>query len=1143
MGTLKILENLGEGRYKVEILKDITRIKSRIKNLNEQIDTLDKESEELKKKKQQAKIDEAAERVKYDAAVAELNNLSDLIDQANTDLSAKEFDLDVVNQQLDSEKNMQTGLQNAINSGTYTGQDLVNLQSQLSAVKDHIKDLEDKQKGLESDIKALHSKIQTLNNPAKQIADLEKVSSGMWDKHMEAQRYDISIQINTLMAQKKRKAILDYEKVETKKDERDVWCVDYAVDLPTPASIQSQIDQITNEIASLISGKESMQAELDARIANGESNDSDHVKALKSAMKNNTEKQQELRDKRTALELKTKRVSVDINDENNHILIAPHTYVVTQKDLDDKEAYIQGKIDEKDKIGLEADKKQLEIDEKQSKILEEYTKIAQKSLEVANIDVNAAEVDQTAAREFLMKQIEEIKSVIQTITKEIIKITKEMKKLHSKERNLSVLILQLNAEFDDLKTAFSKPDKVFEPTVTERTREFQPTQASGEYAVFYNKALLPGFQKWKPTFRLGVIKALKANDLCDVTLEPAESSQQSLNINKKLDLVDVKIKYGDCNSAAFEVGDRVVVSFEEREQDKPTVIGFEDHPKACGVFLTYINYPGTERWFHSKSYPDHTTNNDFFCDGKHWWNKGNAISWKVERALPPEVPRLDYKTTVYVRGKYFVLLYKRIVTAAIQGNRVGIVYFDDNVPNPSIYYYTSYVLSFNDPDVITYQQRGIFQLYKSIVDITTSNVYDVSLSEDLETCVFFLSDGRIYLHTGLYKSNYSNRFITLYDNGKITYRVNSNWANGGVSAASISDDSVHAFDPKIITTGTKRPNLIVSKPIGDGSKNRSGSIEGGNGKISSFVCGKVIDNKVYYLHLTYDSLSLSATQTYHSAKVLGATAEQIDAAMGTSSIGRADYYLTDINSSYSGSDSSSSRILVSVYDIKDGTISDLTTLSSFYAQSSNSASESVKGSFDLEKMYYNDFQGLHTIGGTYNRSYRNCSYSIVYFDPINEFYVFSELIEEFSENVNHNDLGVRNTANAGDFSSSNNTSKTYKLIIYNKGIFNTIDSLPFSSNSSNNDPSSPGATPVSILTEQEATLGGFTNCSVNSTNVSAFNGYVFRSEIQGGAENTHDISVAYTVEDNDPKMNVVVENRVSPKFTNFNISIASSQKK
>lgn len=100
--------------------------------------------------------------------------------------------------------------------------------------------------------------------------------------------------------------------------------------------------------------------------------------------------------------------------------------------------------------------------------------------------------------------------------------------------------------------------------------------------AYFNAAILPGWQKFQPTYRWGTITDIDYDaDTANVTIASAISSAQSLNVNQGTALVAVPVEYLDCNAAAFEVGDRCVVKFAGQDWDAPTVIGFLDNPKPC----------------------------------------------------------------------------------------------------------------------------------------------------------------------------------------------------------------------------------------------------------------------------------------------------------------------------------------------------------------------------------------------------------------------------------------------------------------------------------------------------------------------------------------------------------------------------------
>jgi len=115
-----------------------------------------------------------------------------------------------------------------------------------------------------------------------------------------------------------------------------------------------------------------------------------------------------------------------------------------------------------------------------------------------------------------------------------------------------------------------------------RDGQLQEAIASTPAGVFYNWAMLPGWQKWKPTARHGVISDIDTiNDLCTVTLEAATSSAQGLNVNQAAVLYNVPVEYMECNATAFENGDSVLVAFTDQDWAQPKVIGFKDNPKSC----------------------------------------------------------------------------------------------------------------------------------------------------------------------------------------------------------------------------------------------------------------------------------------------------------------------------------------------------------------------------------------------------------------------------------------------------------------------------------------------------------------------------------------------------------------------------------
>lgn len=120
----------------------------------------------------------------------------------------------------------------------------------------------------------------------------------------------------------------------------------------------------------------------------------------------------------------------------------------------------------------------------------------------------------------------------------------------------------------------------------ERDGQLVPTYNASPAGVYYNLAMLPGWQKWKPLFRYATIDSINSgNDTANITLENIKSSQQDIEINQTDTLSDVAIEYMTCDSVAFEEGDSVLVKFDDQDWTKPKIVGFKDNPQPCGVLL------------------------------------------------------------------------------------------------------------------------------------------------------------------------------------------------------------------------------------------------------------------------------------------------------------------------------------------------------------------------------------------------------------------------------------------------------------------------------------------------------------------------------------------------------------------------------
>lgn len=118
----------------------------------------------------------------------------------------------------------------------------------------------------------------------------------------------------------------------------------------------------------------------------------------------------------------------------------------------------------------------------------------------------------------------------------------------------------------------------------------RPIMGMGPAGAWFNRAIMPAVQKYRPMYRYGKITAVNG-DKCDVDLIAAEDMNQR-SINQADSLSDVDIQYMTCNGAAFEVDDEVLICF-NRGDVAPRVVGFKSNPKPCDGQVLYLVVDGT----------------------------------------------------------------------------------------------------------------------------------------------------------------------------------------------------------------------------------------------------------------------------------------------------------------------------------------------------------------------------------------------------------------------------------------------------------------------------------------------------------------------------------------------------------------------
>lgn len=109
--------------------------------------------------------------------------------------------------------------------------------------------------------------------------------------------------------------------------------------------------------------------------------------------------------------------------------------------------------------------------------------------------------------------------------------------------------------------------------------ELKAREVQKPHQVFFNAAILPGWQIDKPTYRSGVIKKIKRKTgVCEVELDSIGSSAQGLGINRLQKLIDTPFDYMTSGHESFIEGDHVVIEFRGNDWGSPFVIGFVKEP-------------------------------------------------------------------------------------------------------------------------------------------------------------------------------------------------------------------------------------------------------------------------------------------------------------------------------------------------------------------------------------------------------------------------------------------------------------------------------------------------------------------------------------------------------------------------------------
>ncbi len=212
-----------------------------------------------------------------------------------------------------------------------------------------------------------------------------------------------------------------------------------------------------------------------------------------------------------------------------------------------------------------------------------------------------------------------------------------------------------------------------------------PCQALTAAATFYNLAMLPGWQVFKPIFRFAVVQAINDDGTLKVGLiQPNISSQQSIDVTPKdlqtnpfldpqqIHYDNVPVHYMDCDAEAFSVGDEVVVQYENQMATTPKVIGFRDHPRECQALR--IATPQGMVFF------DVTTNAWQFeaktglaYGNFNWFNVKLRLEVSIRGPLGRHCLHWYLDTPIYHRGKKITDAPVDVVYGGVTGAAISVV--------------------------------------------------------------------------------------------------------------------------------------------------------------------------------------------------------------------------------------------------------------------------------------------------------------------------------------------------------------------------------------------------------------------------------------------------------------------------------------
>lgn len=609
MGVVKVLANVGEGEYDIEIVKDVRRAKVALNSLDEKID----KNNELVVKFQ-IDLDQLTDRI--NTTTSEFQDHVDDYDNRITQIKNQQQALaDVENAILDQNKADLITLEN----NTY-----INTEATLTDDYNFEVSLRENAilAALPQDKPALQA---SLDQYIINFAESSDVRYGNYLKRLDA------IETNA-------------QKLRSEAEERQRKELEAAINTEN-----NKYDSFVNLTQGNLSKlkDERGRIERDIAMAKLKSTDASKLKeTLTKIVNDKVLKRIWIVDYDLELAVNEKYVTVEIERAADKSLIAPRTYEPVDADVE-------------------------LLDDKLQELAEEYDKINTRR-NIANGELANNKIEQSQLLPFAKSPA--IQAQLLALSNVAIILASKVSALALLLEGVTNKINRTNEEKTRIQTLVTASGIDLNP-ITIETTQHQPVMSSSAEATFFNKAILPAVQRWLPTFRHATLNTIDFNnDTCTLTIPFSKSIENDLPINEGVsEYIDVPIKYGACNAAAFTVGDNVIVKF-SKSWKTPVVIGFKDHPQPCGH--NFVNTDGgifKTAPFPFERHKLRESNEPILYGELDSITKFGAISWGTGSISSRYTPRAGL-VTVYFRGEA-VYQEANIVGCAVVARGVIIVVF------------------------------------------------------------------------------------------------------------------------------------------------------------------------------------------------------------------------------------------------------------------------------------------------------------------------------------------------------------------------------------------------------------------------------------------------------------------------------------